>query len=259
MTIDELATRTGVTSRTIREYQSVGVLSPPTKVGRVGNYDDTHLHRLNSIAQLQARGYSLAGIRDLFEAWESGRSLTAVLGVDDAATASSVDERAAVFDTEQLEGFVPGLVRKRGLRERAIRAGLIEAFDDKWVVCSPSLLQLVADSVGMGIKADRAIDIASSLTDASAAVAARATALFLDEVWGPHVETQGGTDLAQIEAFVRRSRGMLQRAAASTLVRALERAYEAADVPMADDLRALLGRVRVGAFDDHTNDETRTE
>jgi DNA-binding transcriptional MerR regulator len=258
MTIDELATRTGVTSRTIREYQSVGVLAPPTKVGRVGNYDETHLRRLNAIAQLQARGYSLAGIRDLFEAWESGQSLTAVLGVDAAAASSSVDERAAVFDAEQLEGFVPGIVRKRGLRERAVRAGLIEAFNDKWLVCSPSMLQLVADSVGMGIKADRAIDVAASLTDASATVAARATALFIDDVWIPYVETQGGTDLAQIEAYVRRSRGMLQRAAASTLVRALERAYEAADVSMVDDFRALLGRVRVGAFDDHTSDETRT-
>jgi hypothetical protein len=89
-------------------------------------------------------------------------------------------------------------------------------------------------------------------------VASRATALFIDDVWSPHLETQGGTDLAQIEAYVRRSRGMLQRAAASALVRALERAYEAADVPMVDDFRALLGRVRVGAFDDHTNDKTRT-
>src|SRR5882724_10420432 len=110
MTIDELAARTGVASRTIREYQRVGILAPPTKVGRVGRYDDAHVTRLGAIAQLQTRGYSLAGIRDLFDAWESGATLTAVLGVDAAAAASSVDERAAVFDTAQLEVFVPGIV-----------------------------------------------------------------------------------------------------------------------------------------------------
>jgi DNA-binding transcriptional MerR regulator len=258
MTIDQLATRTGVTSRTIREYQSLGVLAPPTKVGRVGHYDDAHVGRLTAIAQLQARGYSLAGIRDLFEAWESGRTLTAVLGVDEAASASSVDERAAVFDGEQLEVFVPGIVRRRGLREHAVRAGLIEPLDDKWLVCSPSLLQLVADTVAMGVTADRALDVVASMTDASASVAACTTELFIDEVWRPRVGATDGDDLEQIETYVRRSRGMLQRAAASSLIRALERAYQTADVPMADELRALLGSVRVGAFDDHSRDESRT-
>ena len=105
MTIDELAARTGVASRTIHEYQSVGVLRPPQKVGTVGRYDDDHVRRLDAVAQLQQRGYSLAGIRDLFDAWESGRSLTAVLGVDAAAVASSVDERPAVFSAEQLEAL----------------------------------------------------------------------------------------------------------------------------------------------------------
>jgi DNA-binding transcriptional MerR regulator len=258
MTIDQLATRTGVTSRTIREYQSVGVLAPPTKVGRVGQYDDTHLRRLTAIAQLQARGYSLAGIRDLFDAWESGRSLTAVLGVDDAAASSSVDERAAVFDAEQLEGFIPGIVRRRKLRDHAVRAGLIEPLDDRWLVCSPSLLQLVADTVAMGVKAERALDVAASMTDASARVAASAAELFVNEVWSPRAANGDGTDLEQIAAYVRRSRGMLQRAAASSLIRAVERAYEGADVPMADEFRALLAQVRVGAFDDRTHDETRT-
>ena len=49
-----------------------GVLAPPAKVGRVGVYDEGHRRRLELIGRLQSRGYSLAGIRDLFEAWDAG-------------------------------------------------------------------------------------------------------------------------------------------------------------------------------------------
>ena len=254
MTIDELAARTGVASRTIREYQSVGVLRSPQKVGRVGRYDDDHVRRLDAIAQLQQRGYSLAGIRDLFDAWESGHSLTAVLGVEAGAVASSVDERPAVFSAEQLERFVPGLTRQRRLRDKAVGCGLIEKYGDDWCVRSQSLLQLVADTTAMGVSAERALDVAVALADAAARVAERATELFVGDIWRPHADA-GCPDEAsdRIEAYVRRSRAMLQRAAASTLIGAVERAYDAAaDVPAADELRELLGRLHVGVVDDHT-------
>ena len=257
MTIDELAARTGVASRTIREYQSVGVLRPPQKVGRVGRYDDDHVRRLDSIGQLQERGYSLAGIRDLFDAWESGRSLTAVLGADAGAVASSADERPAVFSAEQLEGFVPGITRRRPLREKAVRCGLIEKVGDGWCVRSQSLLQLVADTTAMGVKADRALDVAVALADAAASVAERATELFVDDIWRQHADAGCPDDSRdRIEAYVRRSRAMLQRAASTTLIGAVERAYDAAtDVPAADDLRDLLGGLHVGVVDDHTTKE----
>ncbi|MEP6624245.1 MAG: helix-turn-helix domain-containing protein, partial [Acidimicrobiia bacterium] len=64
-TIDELARVAELPSRTIREYQTVGVLMPPKRDGRRGLYDVEHRRRLALIARLQARGYSLAGIRDL--------------------------------------------------------------------------------------------------------------------------------------------------------------------------------------------------
>ena len=257
MTIDELAARTGVASRTIREYQSVGVLHAPRKVGRVGRYDDDHIRRLDAIAQLQQRGYSLAGIRDLFDAWESGRSLTAVIGVDAGAVASSADERPAVFSAEQLEGFVPGITRKRPLRDKAMRCGLIEKRGADWCVRSRSLLQLVADTTAMGVKADRALDVAAALADAAAAVAERATELFVDDIWRQHADAGcPGESRDRIEAYVRRSCAMLQRAASTTLIGAIESAYDAAaDVPAADDLRDLFGGLHVGAVDDHTTKE----
>jgi DNA-binding transcriptional MerR regulator len=257
LTIDELAARTGVASRTIREYQSVGVLRPPQKVGRVGHYDEDHVRRLDAIAQLQQRGYSLAGIRDLFDAWESGHSLTAVLGVEAGAAASSADERPAMFSAEQLERFVPGLTRGR-LRDKAMRCGLIETHGDKWCVRSQSLLQLVADTTAMGVSTERALDVAVAMADAAASVADQVTDLFIDDIWRPHA-VAGSLDNARdrIAAYARRSRAMLQRSASSTLIGAVQRAYDAAaDVPAADELRALFGGLHVGVVDDHTITES---
>src|SRR5690349_25099164 len=82
--VEELSARTGAPVRTIREYQTWQILHPPSKVGRVGLYDESHVRRLEGIARLQERGYSIAAIRDLFRAWEQGAGLRDVLGVDDA-------------------------------------------------------------------------------------------------------------------------------------------------------------------------------
>ncbi len=78
-TIDELARLADVPTRTLREYRRLGLMAPPRRRGRIGVYDDEHLRRLRLIARLQQRGYSLAGIGDLLDAWHSGDSLDTIL------------------------------------------------------------------------------------------------------------------------------------------------------------------------------------
>jgi DNA-binding transcriptional MerR regulator len=70
--VDDLARAAGVTTTTIRLYQSKGLLPPPRLVGRTGYYGQAHLTRLRVIAQLQEQGFSLAGIAALIQRWESG-------------------------------------------------------------------------------------------------------------------------------------------------------------------------------------------
>ena len=81
LTIDELARQVALPVRTIREYHTMRLLPPPERRGRVGLYGPRHVQRLELITRLQRRGYSLAGIRDLLGAWESGSDLTTLLGV----------------------------------------------------------------------------------------------------------------------------------------------------------------------------------
>ncbi|BCG26287.1 hypothetical protein TUM18999_44780 [Pseudomonas tohonis] len=92
-TVDELAREAGTTVRNLRAYQDRGLLPPPERRGRVGIYSGEHLARLRLIGQLLERGYSIASIRELFEAWDQGRDLAHVLGL----------EQAIVGDWAQLE------------------------------------------------------------------------------------------------------------------------------------------------------------
>lgn len=66
--IQEVARSAGVTSRTLRHYDDIGLLSP-TRVGHGGlrYYDDDSLVRLQRILLLRELGLSLAAIADVLE------------------------------------------------------------------------------------------------------------------------------------------------------------------------------------------------
>src|SRR6201987_6379569 len=87
LTIDDLARRAVSPVRTTREDHPLGLLPRPERRGRLGLYGDRHVERLRLIPRLQRRGYSLAGIRDLLAAWESGTDLVTLLGVDESQAA----------------------------------------------------------------------------------------------------------------------------------------------------------------------------
>ncbi len=85
MRIEAAAAATGLTTRNIRAYQSLGLLPAPILEGRVGRYDAAHLERLRAVVRLGAQGFSLAGIKALFDAYDRGESLGTILGLAPAA------------------------------------------------------------------------------------------------------------------------------------------------------------------------------
>src|SRR5438477_13008706 len=89
LTIDELARAAGTTVRNVRVYQDRGLLPPPERRGRLGLYRPDHLRRLRLVLRMLGRGYPLAAIRELGEAWEEQRDIGPGLGLGDAITAPS--------------------------------------------------------------------------------------------------------------------------------------------------------------------------
>lgn len=101
--IDDLARHSGTTVRTIRAYQDRGLLPRPARRGRANVYDDSHLTRLRQIAALLERGYTLASIKELLEAWDGGRGLSGVLGLVSEVEGPWTDEEPERLTRAELD------------------------------------------------------------------------------------------------------------------------------------------------------------
>jgi DNA-binding transcriptional MerR regulator len=232
MTVDELAQQARLPVRTIREYQTMALLPPPTKRGRVGLYRTSHLSRLRLIGQLQDRGYSLAGIRDLLASWRDGADLGEVLGlVPDELV--HIDEPGTPATLDQLTTALPGLVPER-LGE-LIAIGLIEECDaDHYCVPSPSLLQLTRDALNAGYSADRVVELLAAISRAASDIA--------DAVVAALATPPDTPDQAALAALATRGRGLLAHGTGRLTIHSLGRRLGISDEAAAPDLiRKLLG------------------
>ena len=137
--------------------------TPRPGSGGVGFYDESHVRRLEGIARLQERGYSIAAIRDLFDAWEQGAGLRDVLGVDDAIGLPA-DEAPIAISRDQLAELLPGIAESDRLLARACKLRLLVADGDGYLARSPALVQLVADAVAAGLSPTAALDLAEAVT-----------------------------------------------------------------------------------------------
>jgi DNA-binding transcriptional MerR regulator len=168
-TIDELARIAELPVRTIREYQTVGVLPAPRRQGRLGMYGITHLRRLDLIARLRDRGYSLAGIRDLLGRWGAGADLGEVLGLEPDQLVH-VDEPGAPATLDQLSRLLPAIVPDH--LDALEATGVIERCrPDAFCIPSPSLLQLAIDAQKAGLDVDDVIALLATIRRAADAVA----------------------------------------------------------------------------------------
>src|SRR3954465_4587411 len=128
--IDELARRGGTTVRTVRMYQERGLLSPPDRRGRRAAYRAEHLIRLRLVQRLSDRGYSLAAIKDLTDAWDAQHGLAHVLGLGAAVVAPSDDAPPQRYTVDALAEMFPGDEDLSGL-QRAVEMGLLVADGDE--------------------------------------------------------------------------------------------------------------------------------
>jgi DNA-binding transcriptional MerR regulator len=196
-TVDELASRSGLPVRTIREYQTMKVLPPPARLGRTSAYDDRHVARLEAIARLQDRGYSLAGIRDLLDAWETGLDLMDV--IDTPALVAGEERPMTATRAEILERATVPTRRFDDL----VDAGVVLRQDGALCVPSPSLLDLIAAARGQGVALDDALDAVRAMATGARSIA-RGIAKALNTVPTTDDETE----------FLRRGRALVAAATA---------------------------------------------
>ncbi|CAJ1585774.1 MerR family transcriptional regulator [[Mycobacterium] wendilense] len=120
LTIDEFARITNTSARNVRAYHERRLLPPPRMVGRTGYYQEMHIERMAAIQALQAEGFSLAAVRALLDAWESGTTIDELVGAKHtrAATRSGAIDLSAVYPMTKFR--FPGLHPDHIVRNRLL-------------------------------------------------------------------------------------------------------------------------------------------
>lgn len=188
--IDDLARAAGTTVRNVRVYQDRDLLPPPRKEGRTAIYSDAHLTRLKLIISMLERGYAFAQIREMIGAWESGRSLGELLGLEEEVVSRSWmhDAPRAVPADELKANF--GEQMTANVTKRVLELGLIERRGRGFVAPLPELYDAATELVALGIPLEEVVGIAESMQAKVDHLGAELAGLVADHVL-PRAHTVG--------------------------------------------------------------------
>ncbi|MCF3175802.1 MerR family transcriptional regulator [Streptomyces sioyaensis] len=222
--IEDLAHLSGATVRTIRAYQDRGLLPRPERRGRANVYGEPHLTRLRQIAGLLDRGYTLASIKELLQAWDAGLDLGGVLGLVAEIDGPWTDEEPSRLSRTELDAAFGGTSDETAIAE-AVELGVLERVPgrhDEFLVPSPQELAVAAElhSAGVPLRA-----ISGHLREVRGQVehiAARFLDFTTEHVFQPFLDhPPTGAEAAEAAALVRRLRPLAQQTIDAELARAM--------------------------------------
>ncbi|MGW1890368.1 MerR family transcriptional regulator [Streptomyces sp. NPDC002004] len=224
--IEDLARHSGATVRTIRAYADRGLLPRPERRGRANVYGDAHLQRLRRIAALLDRGYTLASIKELLEAWEGGRGLAGVLGLVAEVDGPWTDEEAVRITRAELDEHFGGTSDEAAVTE-ALELGVLERVpgrDDEFLVPSPQELSVAAELHAAGVPLSAISTHLRELRVQVEHIASRFLEFTTEHVFarylgGQHPPTDA--DAAEAATLVRRLRPLARQTVDAELARAM--------------------------------------
>ncbi|MFJ6571352.1 MerR family transcriptional regulator [Streptomyces sp. NPDC091292] len=240
--IEDLARHSGATVRTIRAYQDRGLLPRPERRGRANVYGDPHLARLRQIADLLDRGYTLASIKELLEAWDAGRGLGGVLGLVAEVDGPWTDEEAARISRAELDERFGGRSDEAAVAD-ALALGVLEPVpgrDDEFLVPSPQELSVAAELHAAGVPLSAISGHLRELRVQVEHIASRFLEFTTEHVFARYLgqHTPSDAEAAEAAELVRRLRPLAQQAVDAELARAMRlfatrhlRQHLAADTP----------------------------
>ncbi|MGI9084644.1 MAG: MerR family transcriptional regulator [Aeromicrobium sp.] len=185
LSVEQLASRVGMTVRTVRFYAGRGLIPPPRREGRNGYYGPGHLARLELVRELQAHGFTLSAIE----------------GYLDRIPADATPAEVALHRT-LLAPWAPGLpesVTRDELETRAgrrlgdddiellVAVGVVEPTPTEDVFqLAPAHLAIGIAFLELGLPTVAALAARRIITAHGRALAEEMTELFRTQVW-PHL------------------------------------------------------------------------
>jgi DNA-binding transcriptional MerR regulator len=180
LTVEQLASESGMSVRNIRNHQSRGLLPPPEVRARIGYYGHEHVIRLRLIQEMQAQGFKLSAIKRLIG--EHGPSVDQFVGLRRAVTAPFETESPEVLSGHELaERF--GGVNEKELAKAQKLGLLVPVGDGLFEAPSPALLRAAEEVLDRGVGLASALAVIEKVKRNSETTSKAFVELFLDEVW----------------------------------------------------------------------------
>jgi DNA-binding transcriptional MerR regulator len=201
--VEQLASVCDVSVDTVRYYQSLGLLPPPAREGRVAWYGTDHAERIRQIRDLQRKGLTLAAI---------GRVVRGELGVADADLAAAVmaargtptdDAELLDLDTFALRSGVPASLIQAVERE-GIRLGAPVDGEVRYTAADIDVVRTALRLLEFGLPLGDLLSLARDADTAMRGLAERAVELFDEHVRKPIRDTAGDDEAAaaqMVQAF----------------------------------------------------------
>ncbi|MGW3193657.1 MerR family transcriptional regulator [Streptomyces sp. NPDC001118] len=224
--IEDLAHHTRTTVRTIRAYQDRGLLPRPERQGRANLYAETHVTRLHQIAHLLDRGYTLASIKELLDAWDTGRGLGGILGLVTEVDGPWTDERPDRITRTELDARFGGTPDDDAVSE-AVELGVLERIDDDpdtFLVPSPQELSVAVELHAAGVPLSAISGHLRELRGQVEHIAARFLEFTTEYVFARYLddpERRTDAHAAEAASLVRRLRPLARQTMDAELARAM--------------------------------------
>jgi DNA-binding transcriptional MerR regulator len=223
--IEELARLAATTTRNIRVYRDRGLLHPPLRVGRIALFNDTHLTRLRLITSMLDRGYNIAHVHEMLSAWEQGKNLGDMLGLESAIAgswAAEKPERMPLTDAK-------GLIDDDAAFDRMVGLGIIRIDGDEATVVRPKLIEAFDEIRQYGISTDKLIDVheqTAPLIDQISEILVRAGVEHVLTRINPGAALPPDTEVAELITMLVRFRTQAVTAVSATLAFSIESTIE---------------------------------
>ncbi|MGH3634440.1 MAG: MerR family transcriptional regulator [Mycobacterium sp.] len=223
--IDDLARLAGTTTRNIRVYRDRGLLHRPLRVGRVALYNDTHLTRLRLITSMLDRGYTIAHVREMLSAWEEGKNLGDVLGLETAIAGTWTTEKP---ETMPLADAQRRIADPRAF-DRLVALGVVRVDGSQATVTRPKLIDAFDEIRGYGVSMDKLIGLHEQivpLVDQISEMLVRAGAEHVVDRIRPGEALPADTEIAELITMLVRFRTQAVASVTATLASSIESTIE---------------------------------
>ncbi len=196
-------------------------------MGRIALFNDTHLTRLRLITSMLDRGYNIAHVHEMLSAWEQGKDLGDVLGLETAIAGTWAAEKPQTMPIAEAKRLIDDTA---GF-ERLVESGLIRIENDgiEATVVRPKLIEAFNEIREYGIGIDKLIDIHEQvlpLVDQISSILVQAGAEHVQDLIKPGAALPDDTKVAELITMLVRFRTQAVASVTATLASSIETTIE---------------------------------